>query len=324
MSYTSTMTKRRLTDQQTRRIQAQRSSGGDGAAETGQPGVVIARYGKQALIETRSGERLLCHLRAHLEPPVAGDEILWIPTEETGVVDALVTRRNVLQRPDAQGRLRPVAANIDLMLIVFAPEPAPQANLIDRYLVAAENMEVEAALVLNKADLIEPDDELARQLARYAALGYRTLTTHHELPDASDLEALIGHDTLVLVGQSGVGKSSLIQRLLPDASIRVGALSEVADKGRHTTTTAELVHLPGGGRLIDSPGVRDFGLTHVAPETVFSGFREFSPFLGQCRFRDCQHQSEPGCALTAAVETGDISSERFESFQQIVATLATT
>jgi ribosome biogenesis GTPase len=318
------MTKRRLTDQQTRRIKAQRSSAGDAPAETGQPGVVIARYGKQALIETRSGDRLLCHLRAHLESPVAGDEILWLPTEETGVVDALVTRRNVLQRPDAQGRLRPVAANIDLMLIVFAPEPAPQANLIDRYLVAAENMEVEAALVLNKADLIEPDDELARQLARYAALGYRTLTTHHELPDASDLEALIGHDTLVLVGQSGVGKSSLIQRLLPEASIRVGALSEVADKGRHTTTTAELFDLHRGGQLIDSPGVRDFGLTHVAPETVFTGFREFSPYLGQCRFRDCQHQSEPGCALIAAVESGEISSERFESFQQIVATLATT
>jgi ribosome biogenesis GTPase len=318
------MTKRRLTDQQTRRIKAQRSSAGDAPAETGQPGVVIARYGKQALIETRSGDRLLCHLRAHLESPVAGDEILWLPTEETGVVDALVTRRNVLQRPDPQGRLRPVAANIDLMLIVFAPEPAPQANLIDRYLVAAENMEVEAALVLNKADLLEPGDELARQLDRYGELGYRTLTTHHELPGASDLTTLIGRDTLVLVGQSGVGKSSLIQRLLPEASIRVGALSEVADKGRHTTTTAELFHLPGGGRLIDSPGVRDFGLTHVAPDTVFNGFREFSPFLGQCRFRDCQHQSEPGCALTAAVENGDISSERFDSFRQIVATLATT
>ena len=318
------MTKRRLTDQQARRIQAQRSSEGDVATDTGQPGVVVARYGKQALIETRAGDRLLCHLRAHLESPVAGDNILWLPTEETGVVDAVVTRRNVLHRPDAQGRLRPVAANIDLMLIVYAPEPAPQANLIDRYLVAAENMEVEAALVLNKADLLRPEDELAGQLDRYAALGYRTLVTHYGLPDDSDLTSLIGQDTLVLVGQSGVGKSSLIQRLLPDASIRVGALSEVADKGRHTTTTAELFHLPGGGRLIDSPGVRDFGLTHVAPETIFSGFREFSPFLGQCRFRDCQHHSEPGCALIAAVETGDISSERFESFHQILATLTTT
>ena len=318
------MTKRRLTDQQARRIQAQRSFEGDFAAETGQPGVVIARYGKQVLIETSAGDRLLCHLRAHLESLVAGDNILWLPTEETGVVDAVVARRNVLQRPDSRGRLRPVAANVDLMLIVFAPEPAPQTNLIDRYLVAAENMEVEAALVLNKADLLRPDDELTGQLDRYAALGYRTLVTHYELPNASDLTALIGQDTLVLVGQSGAGKSSLIQRLLPDVSIRVGALSEVADKGRHTTTTAELFHLPGGGRLIDSPGVRDFALTHVAPETVFSGFREFSPFLGQCRFRDCQHQSEPGCALTAAVETGDISYERFESFQQILATLTTT
>ena len=318
------MTKRRLTDQQARRIRTQRSSEGDVAAETGQPGVVIARYGKQALIETRAGDRLLCHLRAHLESPVAGDNILWLPTEEAGVVEAVVKRRNVLQRPDAQGRLRPVATNIDLMLIVFAPEPAPQTNLIDRYLIAAENMEVEAALVLNKADLLRPEDELAGQLDRYAALGYRTLVTHDGLPDDSDLTSLIGQDTLVLVGQSGVGKSSLIQRLLPDASIRVGALSEFADKGRHTTTTAELFHLPGGGRLIDSPGVRDFGLTHVAPETIFSGFREFSPFLGQCRFRDCQHQSEPGCALIAAVETGDISSERFESFHQIVATLTTT
>lgn len=315
------MSKRRLTEQQTRRIQAQRSASSQDASELGQPGVVIARYGKQALIEPPSGDRLLCHLRAHLESPVAGDNIVWLPTEEAGVLDALVTRHNVLERPDSQGRLRPVAANIDLMLIVFAPEPAPQASLIDRYLIAAENMGVEAALVLNKADLLEPDHTLMHQLARYAALGYRTLVTHQNLPDARDLTELIGSDTLVLVGQSGVGKSSLIKRLLPEASIRVGALSELADKGRHTTTTAELFHLPGGGRLIDSPGVRDFGLTHVSQETVANGFREFWPFLGGCRFRDCRHQSEPGCALAAAVESGDVSLERFESFQQIANSL---
>jgi ribosome biogenesis GTPase len=118
-----------------------------------------------------------------------------------------------------------------------------------------------------------------------------------------------------------VGKSSLIQRLLPEASIRVGELSELADKGRHTTTTAELFHLPGGGRLIDSPGVRDFGLTHVSQAAVANGFREFWPFLGNCRFRDCRHQSEPGCALAGAVENGDISVERFHSFQQIADSL---
>jgi ribosome biogenesis GTPase len=137
------------------------------------------------------------------------------------------------------------------------------------------------------------------------------------MSDGSDLANLIRDSTVVLVGQSGVGKSSLIQRLLPDASIRVGALSELADKGRHTTTTAELFHLPNGGRLIDSPGVREFGLGHVTPAEIALGFREFSPFLGRCRFRDCHHEREPDCALRAAVTDGSISEARFESYLQI-------
>jgi len=316
------MSKPRLSDQQTRRIRSQRSHSGAVPSEAGAQGTVIARYGKQALVEGADGERVLCHLRAHLEAPVAGDTVLWEPSEESGVITALITRHNVLQRPDTLGKLRPVAANIDLMLIVFAPEPAPQPNLLDRYLVAAEYMGVEAALVLNKADLLE-DDTLRLQLEDYAALGYRTLVTHRNTPDATDLETLIGEDTLVLVGQSGVGKSSLIQRLLPDASIRIGALSEIADKGRHTTTTAELFHLPHGGRLIDSPGVREFGLSHVAHGSIAEGFREFLPHLGHCRFRDCQHQQEPDCALKTALAEGQISPARFESYQQIVASLKT-
>lgn len=316
VAYTITMSTRRLSDQQARRIQAQRSHSGADLSD-GETGLVIARYGKQALVETRAGDRMLCHLRPHLESPVAGDEVLWVATEEAGRIDALITRRSVLERPDGRGNLKPVAANIDLMLIVFAPEPAPQENLLDRYLVAAHAMGVEAMLVLNKADLLV-DNTLPSLLARFEALGYRTITTHHHLPDANDLITAVSDKTLVLVGQSGVGKSSLIQRMLPEASIRVGALSEVADKGRHTTTTAELFHLPGGGRLIDSPGVRDFALTHVSAETVASGFREFAPYLGQCRFRDCQHTSEPGCALLEALQAGNISTERFESFQQIV------
>lgn len=321
LAYTITMTKRRLTEQQARRIKARRSHSDGEAVNGSEHGLVIARYGKQALIESRTGERLLCHLRPHLESPVAGDEVLWEPTENKGVVTALITRRNVLERPDLQGRLRPVAANIDLMLIVFAPEPAPQPALLDRYLVAAEHIDVEPVLILNKADLLV-DSSQRDQLQHYAALGYRTLETHCNQADASDLHSLINGQTLVLVGQSGVGKSSLIQRLLPDASIRIGALSEVADKGRHTTTTAELFHLPEGGRLIDSPGVRDFGLSHVTAGAVAQGFREFWPYLGQCRFRDCQHGDEPDCALQHAVTQGVISGERFQSYQQIVASLS--
>jgi len=316
VAYTTTMTKPRLTEQQARRIKAQRTQQGTDAVGDGEKGTVIARYGKQALVESASGDRVLCHLRSHLESPVAGDEVIWVRSDEAGVITALAERKNVLHRPDIKGHLRPVAANIQLLLVVFAPEPAPQPNLLDRYLVAAEHMGVEAALILNKADLIN-DSALAEQLACYAALGYRTLTTHQGMPDASDLAQLIGDSTVVLVGQSGVGKSSLIQRLLPDVAIRVGALSELADKGRHTTTTAELFHLPNGGRLIDSPGVREFGLGHVTPTDIALGFREFAPFLGLCRFRDCQHEQEPECALRAAVADGHISEARFESYRQI-------
>ena len=158
-------------------------------------------------------------------------------------------------------------------------------------------------------------------LKQYSALGYRTITTHHQMSDASDLLGLINQQTLVLVGQSGVGKSSLIQRLLPEASIRVGALSEVADKGRHTTTTAELFHIPGGGQLIDSPGVRDFGLNHISIDAVAQGFREFRPYLGACRFRDCQHGAEPDCALRAAVAEGLIQRQRFDNYLEIAAAI---
>ena len=317
MAYTITMTKPRLTHQQARRIKAQRTQlGSVEAVDGGEMGTVVARYGKQALVENAEGDRVLCHLRSHLESPVAGDGVIWVRSEEAGVIIAITERLNVLHRPDIRGQLRPIAANVQLLLIVFAPEPAPQPNLLDRYLVAAEHMSVEAALILNKADLLK-DNGLSQRLERYATLGYRTLTTHSGMSDASDLANLIRDSTVVLVGQSGVGKSSLIQRLLPDASIRVGALSELADKGRHTTTTAELFHLPNGGRLIDSPGVREFGLGHVTPAEIALGFREFSPFLGRCRFRDCHHEREPDCALRAAVTDGSISKARFESYLQI-------
>lgn len=310
------MTKPRLTDQQARRIKAQRAQQGFADDINGETGTVVARYGKQALVEAPGGDRVLCHLRSHLESPVAGDRVIWARSEKAGVITALTERQNVLHRPDIKGQLRPVAANIQLLLVVFAPEPAPQANLLDRYLVAAEHIGIEAALVLNKADLLK-DAFWPEQLEHYAALGYRTLITHHGMPDASDLAGLIGTNTVVLVGQSGVGKSSLIQRMLPDESIRVGALSALADKGRHTTTTAELFHLPNGGRLIDSPGVREFGLTHITAADIALGFREFSAFLGRCRFRDCHHEQEPDCALRAAVAEGHVSEARFESYRQI-------
>lgn len=315
------MARRKLSHQQTRRIAARRRREladvpmGDEAA---QPGLVIASHGRRVLVENETGERRSCHLRANLDTLVAGDRVRWQPSEDSGVVIAQETRDNCLRRPDARGQLRPVAANIDLMLVVIAAVPEPHANLIDRYLVAARHEAIDVALVLNKADLLTPDSPLPGLLREYEALSYQTVTTGTEDTHADALKDLIAGKSLVFVGQSGVGKSSLIQRLLPDMEVRVGALSDAAGKGRHTTTAAELFHLPGGGRLIDSPGIRDFHLHHLPEPEVADGFREFAPFLGHCRFRDCRHREEIDCAIKAAVEAGAISQRRFASYCNIV------
>ncbi|GAB2797192.1 small ribosomal subunit biogenesis GTPase RsgA [Halomonas shantousis] len=292
------------------------------------PGRVIAHFGRTLDVEatdTRENASLhRCHLRANLDALVTGDRVVWREAGDgSGVVVAKGERDNVLERPDPRGQLKPVAANIDQILIVFAVEPAPHANLIDRYLVAAEATGITPVLVLNKVDLLPAEGgELRALLGRYAALGYGVVsaTTQHAHGLDALHERLTGR-TSVFVGQSGVGKSSLIGRLLPDEELRVGALSVDSRKGTHTTTTARLYHLPAGGDLIDSPGIREFGLVHLDERQVTEGFIEFREFLGHCRFRDCRHDNEPGCALLEAIERGDIAPERFASYRQILASL---
>ncbi|KGE03748.1 small ribosomal subunit biogenesis GTPase RsgA [Pseudohaliea rubra] len=328
------MTKRRLTRQQAWRIekiQAERArraerreavAGGDErlGPETG--GVVIAHYGSQLDVEGdgEAGAPQRCHLRANLDGLVTGDRVVFRAGEPIGVVVARLPRRSLLSRPDARGEPRPVAANIDQVAIVIAAQPAPHRNLIDRYLVATEAMGADALLVVNKVDLLDepaPAAAMAALLAPYQGLGYRVIKTSRETALKTLGAALAGH-TSVLVGQSGVGKTSLVNALLPGLDRRTGELSGPGRKGRHTTTTAELHHLPGGGDLIDSPGIREFGLDHLPREQVAEGFREFRPFLGHCRFRDCRHRDEPGCALLSAVEAGAISRERLASYRHIV------
>ena len=180
-------------------------------------------------------------------------------------------------------------------------------------------------LVLNKTDLLpETGGDLRTLLARYRAIGYRVVAASTQQEGGLDaLHACLTERTSVFVGQSGVGKSSLIDRLLPDMQLRVGALSADSRKGTHTTTTATLYHLPAGGELIDSPGIREFGLGHLEEHQVAQGFIEFQPYLGHCRFRDCRHRQEPGCALRDAVERGDILASRFDSYRHIVDGLTT-
>ncbi|MGJ7458017.1 small ribosomal subunit biogenesis GTPase RsgA [Halomonas sp. RA08-2] len=341
------MSKRKLNRQQRWRIekiQAERAARAtrldekDGeklaAGEYGpeQPGRVVAHFGRTLDVRPEDGdEAVRCHLRANLEGLVTGDRVIWRGRQDAegaiveGVVVARGERDSVLERPDARGQLKPVAANIDQILIVFAVEPEPHPNLIDRYLVAAEATGIAPVLVLNKIDLLpEGGGELLALLQRYEALGYPVVTTTTEREDGLDaLHARLAERTSVFVGQSGVGKSSLIGRLLPDEELRIGALSKDSRKGTHTTTTARLYTLPSaeGAELIDSPGIREFGLGHLDEQQVAEGFIEFRDLLGHCRFRDCRHRQEPGCALLEALERGKVHPERFASYRRILDSL---
>jgi len=290
-----------------------------------QHGLIISHFGRQVDVEALEGESkgeiLRCHLRTHLGQLVTGDRVIWRRSPDSGVVVAVLDRHSELLRPNNHGELKPVAANIDYIVIVIAVEPYAHANLIDRYLVAAEASNIEPVLLLNKADLLNEDNRqrLEPLLELYRSLGYRTLLASTASSHGLDeLKALLADHISVFVGQSGVGKSSLINSLLPGADLRVGALSEQSRKGRHTTTTARLFHFPDGGDLIDSPGIREFALWHMTEDQVLSGFRELAQLQGHCRFRDCRHEQEPGCAFLEAVDNGTISEQRFNSYRQIL------
>ncbi len=338
------MSKRRLSRRQNwrvKKIQQERSLraekktrqseeqlvGGQLGAE--QKGLIVAHYGGEVEVEALEGalrgRTQRAHLRANLEPLVTGDTVAWCPGQTTGVVVARFDRSTELCRPDNRGQLRPVAANIDYIIVVVAIVPPPHAYFIDRYLVAAENQGITPILLLNKVDLLEsaPESALGLLLDTYRSIGYRVVSTSTQ--ERTGLEALrqilAGH-TSVFVGQSGVGKSSIINALLPAANIQVGAISSATGKGKHTTTSARLFHIPGGGELIDSPGIRDFGLWHLDPAGIAYGFREFRPLLGHCKFRDCSHQGDPGCALVEGIDNGAIEPRRYASFCHLLGSLA--
>jgi len=334
------MTKRKLTKRQTWRaekIQAERLSRAEKKAtnvekslkgsELGpeQPGRVIARYGVQADVEDSHHHIYRCLLRQNLPLVVCGDRVVWqAGNDQSGVIVAVESRTSVLERPDADNQLKPVAANINQILIVAAPLPALDVDLINRYLVAAEMTHIPPALVINKTDLLQ-SPSLAKLKARlnvYEDIGYTVIYT--SCKQEHGLDELINHlkdKTSILVGQSGVGKSSLIQALLPEEELRVSSLSESSGLGRHTTTASRLYHFPDGGELIDSPGVRAFRLGHASKDQLTDGFIEFRPYLGQCKFSDCQHNVEPECAIISAVEAGKISQERYDSYQRILVTV---
>jgi ribosome biogenesis GTPase len=299
------------------------------AAERAVQGRVVVRHGAQLAVEDAAGALHHCVARSNIGHPVCGDHVVWQPTlPGQGIVTALEPRDNVLSRPDHSGRDKPLAANLTLMAVVVAPSPPPSGYLLDQYLVAAELIGVRALVVAAKMDLLDTSARAAflDTLSPYPALGYRICPISTK--GAPGVDALVGHlagETAILLGQSGVGKSSLVQALLPDQQIQVGRLSQATGLGRHTTSAATCYRLhpdPDGGRLIDSPGVRSFRLTGLTQSELESGFPELRPLRGQCRFRDCGHRDEPDCAVRAAVAAGRVDARRLERFRQLCEGLA--
>lgn len=287
------------------------------------PGLVVANFGAELVVEDVKGELHRCAGRRKLGRLVCGDRVQWQAGDNSPCsIAKLEPRTSELARPDRNGQKKIIAANIDQILIITSALPAYNPGLVDRYLVTAETLGIAPVIVLNKIDLLGEAQfsDLEKQLEEYEKIGYTVVLTSATTAHGMDMLIPLLHDkTSIFVGQSGVGKSSLINVILPDANARVGEISEATGKGTHTTTTGWLYHLPNNnGDIIDSPGIREFGLWEITPQQISHGFREFGRYDEQCRFRNCIHHGEPGCAVAEAVKQGAISQRRYESYQRIL------
>lgn len=279
-------------------------------------GTVVAAHGRHYLIELADGSTLPCFPRGKKSELACGDRVqLERSGEAQGVIDTILPRSSLLYRSN-EFRQKLIAANVTLVVIVVATEPSFSDELVTRCLIAAESQDIEALIVLNKCDLIErlPDAEAA--LSPFARLGYSILHLS-ALGEVDALRTQLAGQTSVLVGQSGMGKSTLVNALVPTAGARTREISEALDSGRHTTTHATLYRLPDGAALIDSPGLQEFGLHHLSRSELEHGFREYRAWQGHCRFRNCRHDREPGCAIREAVEAGDVDASRHDTFLRL-------
>lgn len=314
--------------------------GGPQSTQAGPVADVTEMLGVEALVrplddspEADSQRALLSRAVSKRSAVVVGDRVHCAILEESVgedgqegprlIIERVEARRNALVRPDFHGRAQAIAANLDHVVIVVTPaDPPLRLGLVDRYLAACHHFEIDPIICLNKSDLDE-DGQARAELTAYERLGVSVVATCATVPGEGlgQLQALLKGRRSLLVGHSGVGKSSLSMALIPGLERRVGEVNAQIGRGRHTTTTASLLALPGGGELVDTPGIRAFGLFGVEPAQLPSLYPEYLELAEGCRFRECSHLHEPGCAVRAAVQEGDLDEGRYERYRQLHASL---
>jgi ribosome biogenesis GTPase len=326
-------TQKKLTHQQKRRLAEQQIQIADGDDHNQSKGLVIAHLGETLTVESQEGLVVRCHARKNCPALAVGDEVMWIPDPQMqpqhpehtqGVITALLPRTSVLSRTVREKKTKPIAANLDQLLIVIAPEPSAQAYLIDQLIVTAELAKLGVILIANKIDLL-PNPVFEALISLYTQIGYPVLHISRHLPDSRlALIAYLDQKRSILAGQSGVGKSSILKTVIPQETILIGPLSDRTQHGCHTTSYSKLYHFSIGaaqGDIIDAPGIREMGIRHLTPDDLIRGFIELQSRLGHCRFTNCTHTHEPDCGIQSALKTGEISTQRWQSYLQLKNTL---
>lgn len=286
-------------------------------------GLVIAAHGRHVWVEDGEGQRWLCHPRGKKNLAVVGDRVEWMPTGDEGLIEAIVPRRNLLYRQD-DIRIKSFAANLDQVVVLLAAEPVFSESQLNRALIAAQAADISPLVVLNKQDLADAFDLAWKRLEPYCRMGVVVMPLC--LKTGAGLSALterLTHRVTLVLGPSGVGKSTLVNRLLPGAGAATGDISKALNSGRHTTTSTQWYWLDDGHRsaLIDSPGFQEFGLQHIAAEQLASLMPDIAACLGHCRFYNCSHLHEPGCGVRQAMG-GVVSEQRYRLYRDLYAELS--
>jgi ribosome biogenesis GTPase len=288
------------------------------------PARVIESFGRRVTVATRDGAVMPAELFGKRMTCVCGDEVtIRLPSQSSGDVAKVMSvqpRRTSFARTDSRGRTEPLAANLSLLAVIIAPEPQPDPYIADRYLAGAALAGVTGIVVANKAELSSASETQFESLVReYENANYDVIRlSAHQAESVAPLKARLADAVAMFVGQSGVGKSTLTNALVPESLRPTRTISESTGEGRHTTVSTALFRIPGGGELIDSPGVRDYAPPPVEDANVQVGWPEILALAPECRFNNCLHLREPRCAVTAAVAAGKLSARRYESYKRLV------